>query len=284
MEHKPHIHPWKQAEVTKLQQLFKQYSIIGIANLQQLPAATYQIIRKNLRGKVEFIVTRKDFMIKVLQELQPKNYEKIIASLNGVPALLFTKENPFTLYKLIDKSKSDAFAKPGQIAPYDIGIEEGPTKFAPGPMIAEFGQLGIKTEVKEGKIAVKTAKTLVEAGKVITDKVAAFLQKIDIKPMKVGMDIALIYEHGDILTKEVLGVSEEMYIAAIQEAVIQSMNLAINAGYVVKETAELFVKKAHVQARSVAKAGKILNEETVGEALATAEAQAEHLGDVAGVQ
>jgi len=277
MEHKPHIHPWKKEAVTKLQTLFKEYPNIAIINLETLPADTYQIIRKSLRGKVEFVMTRKDFMIKALEQIKPKNYQDIINNLKGVPALMFTKENPFALYKFIDKNKTDAYAKPGQTAPHDISIDEGPTKFGPGPMIAEFGQLGIKTEVKEGKIAVKTAKILIEAGKTITDKVAAFLQKMDIKPMKTGMDVVLIYEAGELLHKIVLAVDEKVYIAAITQAATESMNLAVYAGYIVPETAELFIKKAYTQARQVSKEAKLLTPETAGETLALAAAQAENI-------
>ncbi|MEK6812873.1 MAG: 50S ribosomal protein L10 [Nanoarchaeota archaeon] len=283
MEHKPHIHPWKQQEMQRLEQLFKSYPNIGLANLEGLPARTYQIIRKQLRGKVEFVVMRKDFMIKVMEKLKPKNYDQIVSQLQGVPALLFTREDPFQLYKLIDKSKTDAFAKPGQIAPYDIGIDEGPTKFTPGPMIAEFGQMGLKTEVKEGKISVRTAKIVVEAGKVITDKVAAFLQKMEIKPMKVGMHIALVYEQGKILPHAVLAVSEEQYTAAIAQAAQDSFGLAVHIGYFAPETILFFIQKAYAAARGVAHAGKILTSDTVGNLLAEAEAQASSVQHTAGI-
>ncbi|MDO8628386.1 MAG: 50S ribosomal protein L10 [Nanoarchaeota archaeon] len=274
MEHKPHIHPWKKEQVAKLQTLFKQYPNIAIINLETLPADTYQIIRKSLRGKVEFVMTRKDFMIKAIEQIKPKNYEELLKNLKGGPALMFTKENPFSLYKFIDKNKTDAYAKPGQTAPHDIGIDEGPTKFGPGPMIAEFGQLGIKTEIKEQKITVKTPKILVETGKIITDKVAAFLQKMDIKPMKTGMDVVLIYEAGEILHKNVLSIDEKVYIAAITQAATESMNLAIHASYFTPETIQLLIKKAYVQARHLTKEAKLLTPETAGEVLALAEAQA----------
>ncbi len=274
MEHKAHVHSWKQEEVKKLEELFKSYPNIGIANLEGLPARTYQIVRKQLRGKVEFVLTRKDFMIKAIEKIKPKNHEKLIESLKGVPALLFTNEDAFKLYKLVDRSKTDAFAKPGQIAPYDIGIDEGPTKFTPGPMIAEFGQMGLKTEVKEGKISVRTGKVLVESGKVINEKVAAFLQKMEIKPMKIGMDIVLVYEKGEIIPKSVLAVDEAQYIQAIIQAARDSLGLALHIRYVTKETVKILLSKAEREAKAIAKEGKLLSEETVNEALAGAQAQA----------
>ncbi|HLC55582.1 MAG TPA: 50S ribosomal protein L10 [Candidatus Nanoarchaeia archaeon] len=284
MEHKPHVHSWKKEQVQHLEQLFKTYPNIAVANLEGLPARTYQIVRKQLRGKVEFIMTRKDFMIKALEQIKPKNHEQLLKHLTGVPALLFTHEDPFRLYKLVDKSKTDAFAKPGQIAPYDLGIDEGPTKFTPGPMIAEFGQMGIKTEVKEGKISVRTAKIIVEGGKAITDKVAAFLQKMEIRPMKIGMNIALVYEKGEIIPKSVLAVDESQYIQAITQAARDSIGLALHIGYATPETIKMLLSKADAQARSVAREGKLLTPETAKEALAEAEAQAANVQQAAGLK
>jgi len=68
-----------------------------------------------------------------------------------MPALLFTKENPFKLYNKLQKSKSSAPAKAGQTAPSEIVVPKGPTPFAPGPIIGELGALGIKTAVENIK-------------------------------------------------------------------------------------------------------------------------------------
>ncbi|MEK6904749.1 MAG: 50S ribosomal protein L10, partial [Nanoarchaeota archaeon] len=212
-----------------------------------------------------------------------KNYEKLIENIQGVPLLMFTNDNPFELYKVVSRNKTPAFAKPGQISPEEISVDAGPTEFPAGPMIGEFGQLGIKTEVKEGKISVREAKILVNKGEVINEKVAAFLQKLGVQPMKVGMNVLLAYENGDILSKEILGVSEEEYITAIQNAYRDSMNLALNACYIISDTVTILIKKAYLEARSVAKSGNVLTEDTVGEVLAKASAEASSVQHAAGM-
>ena len=93
--------------------------------------------------------------------------EKLKDHLNGMPSLMFTKENPFRLAANLMKSKSKAPAKAGQVAPSDIVVEAGPTGFAPGPVIGELGQLGIKTSVENGKVAIKENKVLVKKGEKI---------------------------------------------------------------------------------------------------------------------
>ena len=62
-------------------------------------------------------------------------------------ALLFSVYLYFIYIKpYLEKSKSNAPAKPGQTAPSDLVLPAGETPFTPGPMIGELGQLGIKTE------------------------------------------------------------------------------------------------------------------------------------------
>src|SRR3989344_765014 len=102
-----------------VQQLIKdidQYPIVGVLNLQNLPAQQLQAMRAMLKQKVK-----------------------------GMPALLFTKDNPFALNVLIERNKSEAPAKAGQTAPRDIVVKAGPTSFAPGPILSELAAVGIKT-------------------------------------------------------------------------------------------------------------------------------------------
>src|SRR3989344_2323162 len=255
--YKPRVHDWKKDEVKDILNLCKSYPIWGIVNLENLPARLYQKIRKQLRGTVEMKMTRKDFMIKAIESIKPKNYERLLENLKGVPALIFTKEDPFKLFKLLDKNKIFAAAKAGEISPIDIVIDSGPTPFAPGPMIGELGALGLKTEVKEGKIGIRESKVLVPAGKEINAKIASLLPKFGIEPVQVGLNLTLTYNNGEILTAEVLGVKEEVYIANIQLAFTESINLAVFSGYMTKESVEIMVKKAQVEALSIDKAGDV---------------------------
>ena len=72
--------------------------------------------------------------------------------LKGMPALIFTKENPFSLFKTLKKSKTNAPAKANQTAPFDLIVPKGPTSFAPGPVIGELAILGIKSGVEINEI------------------------------------------------------------------------------------------------------------------------------------
>mgnify|MGYP000252813721 CR=1 FL=1 len=76
-----------------------------------------------------------------------ENMDQLTEKIKGMPALLFSKENPFTLYSILQKNKSPAPAKANQEAPKDIVVSAGPTTFAPGPIISELAEVGIKTKV-----------------------------------------------------------------------------------------------------------------------------------------
>jgi len=180
-----------------------------------------------------------------------KDIKQLKERLTGIPALLFTKEDPFILYKKLEKSKASSPAKPGQKAPNDLSIEEGATPFTPGPMIGELGMLGIKTEVKDGKIHVKNAKVLVKEGEEITDKVASLLAKLGVEPMKVGLNLMLTYQDGEILEKSVLYVDEEEYINNLKTAHAEAMALAISLGMVNSDTAKPMIVKAEREAHAL---------------------------------
>ena len=104
-----------------------------------------------------------------------------------MPSLIITGEDPFKLFKTLKKSESDAYAKPGQETPIDIVVKAGATEFGPGPMLSEFGALGVKTKLEKGKITVLNDAVILKKGEVITPQVASIMQKLDIKPIRIGM-------------------------------------------------------------------------------------------------
>ena len=254
-EYKPHILQYKKDEVADIKRLLDKYSVIGLINLEGLPAALYQKLKHGIKDIAFIKFARKDFMEIALRESEKKNIEEFVGRLTGVPALVFTEEDPFKLYMKLEKGKSSAPAKPGQKAPNDIIIPAGPTPFTPGPMIGELGQLGMKTEVKEGKIHIKNDKLIVKEGEEIKDKVAALLTKLGIEPMRIGLNLTTTYQNGEILTKDVLYIDEEVYLNNIKLAHANAFKLAYSVEYPVKEVLEMLIKKAEREA-------KALNEKT----------------------
>ena len=260
-------------EVTKL--LLEQ-PIIGIIDMEGLPAAQQQKIKGKLRASVNIYMTKIPLINIAIKEASKKKPElqQLEQYVTGMTALLFTKENPFALYKTIKKSKSPAAAKPGQKAPKDIQVKAGPTSFAPGPIIGEFGALKIKAGIEGGKVVIKQDAIVAKEGEIISAPLASMLARLDIKPMEIGLNLKAVYEGGTVYTRSVLDVDEEKVMADIMNAAGLAHALSLELGIITKENVTHLLGKAYRQAREVGKEFGIINNETVDELLAQAQAQA----------
>jgi len=258
----------KIKKIEYLKKLINNYSVIAIADVSNVPSPQLQKIRASLKDSMEIYMAKKR-LIKIAFESSKdskKGIEKLSEHLKGMPSLIFTNYNPFKLSKILSKNKTKAPAKPGQEAPSNIKVPAGPTPFAPGPIIGELGQLGIKTEVKEGKINVKEDTIVVKEGEKINDKVAGVLSKLKIEPMEIGLNLMAAYENGLIYPKNILAIDEEKYLNDLKSAVSESFNLAVNIAYPAKGTIEILIKKAYIEGKALLDfSGQPLKEEKSSE-------------------
>ncbi len=265
----------KKQLVQKLTAEIKDYPIVGIVNLQNLPAQQYQNMRKTLAKKgVVIRMARKRLLQRALDESKKANIEQLKAKIKGVPAVILSKDNPFTLYATIQKNKSIAPAKAGQIAPRDIVVKAGATSFAPGPIISELAAVGIKTKVEAGKLAIMADTTVAKEGQSITSKLAEVLKRLDIKPMEIGLDLVSVWENGLVFDAKELHIDEAEFAANITQAATWAMNLAVETCYLSKDTTDTILQKAYRDAKAVAMEAAYLTEETKDELLARSEQQA----------
>ena len=269
-----HVSEEKKQIVKEFQELAQKYPIIGAVNMEGLPTPQLQVMRAQLRqSDVVLKMTKKRILKIVLEESKKEGLKKLVPHLHGHPALIFTKENPFKLFKKLEKSKSAAPAKGGQIAPKDIVVAAGPTGFAPGPIIGELGQIGIKAGIEGGKVAIKQDSVVVKQGQVIKPNVAAILTRLKIEPMEIGLDLVAVYENGDIFTKDLLRVDEAQFIENISQAHTWAFNLSIEAGIINKVNIEFMVQKAFNDSKALAIEQAILEKEVVEEIISKAERQ-----------
>tara|TARA_Y100000310_G_C20628888_1_gene787499 strand:- start:70 stop:1050 length:981 start_codon:yes stop_codon:yes gene_type:complete len=279
--HKPHVSEFKKKEIEEIKKLFEKYSVTGIINLEGLPTLMLQRMKFALGDTVSLKITKKRLMKIAIDELSKskKNIDQLKDKLDGIPALIFTDEDPFLLYKKLEKNKASAAAKVGQKAPNDLGIEAGETPFAPGPMIGELGMLGLKTEVKGGKIHIKDDKILVKDGEEISEQVAGILSKMGVEPMKIGLNLTYTYQDGEILDKSILSIDEEEYINNIKAAYSESFALSIELGIINGETVKPIICKAQAEALALADSAEIMTSENVGKILAKAESAASSINE-----
>lgn len=273
--HKAHVATWKKSEVEQLKKDLQKYKIIGIADMTGMPSPQLQKMRSTLKKTVEIKMSKASLIKLALNSLKDKiqGLDTLLPYVKGMPCLILTNDNPFALAKTLKKSKSKAPAKPGQVAPNDITIPSGPTPFAPGPVIGELGQLGIKATIADGKVTIKEDFHIAE-GTVISSPLAAMLTRLNIQPMEIGINLLGVLENGAILTKDVLFVDEAKYLADLKQAASWAFNLAFNSAYPTKATLALLIKKAELDSMAIADAGNILTKDSTGRVLAKAERHA----------
>jgi large subunit ribosomal protein L10 len=269
-----HVSAQKKATVAELTRQIKASPIVAVLDMESLPAGNLASMRKKMRADVHMVMAKKRLIKRALEESGVQGSKELAATLTGMPALLFTKSNPFTLFKTLKKNQSKAPIKGGQIAPYDLIIPAGPTSFPPGPIIGELGGLGIKGGIEQGKVVIKADATLAKAGQVVDDKRAAFLTRMGIEPMRIGLKLVAALEKGEILTGAVLDIDEVKFLRDLQNCALEAQALAFNAAIPMKENIDKLIQKGHYEAAGLALEANLVTDENAREVLAKAYWQA----------
>lgn len=270
------VQDYKTKLVAEFSDLMKEYPVIAAVNMENLPTKTVQNMRESLRGTVVMKMTKRRLLNIALDEASKSKpgLEKLKEKLKGMPAIMFTKENPFGLYKTLQKNKSNAPIKGGQEAPKDIVVPAGPTGFAPGPIIGQLGMYKIKAGIDGGKVVIKEDSLAVKAGNIVNEELAGILTRLGIEPMEIGLDITGVYEDGMIYDRTILSVDEQEYIDNITQGHRWAFNLAMEASVYTGATTELMVQNAFRDARGLAIETAFLADAAKEQILAKAERQA----------
>src|SRR3989344_2379647 len=279
-----HVAAYKKRIVKEIAELMQGYPVVGAVDMESLPAPQLQNMRRQLRGKVVLRMAKRRLMALAIAQAKIPGMEKLQQHLTGMPALLFTREDPFKLNRILQKNKSKAPAKPGQSAPRDITIPAGPASFSPGPVIGELGKLGIKTGVEAGKEVIKEEKLLVKEGEKISAEAASLMQRLDMKPMEIGLNVVAVLENGEIIPRSVLTIDEEQYAADVQHAAVWAFNLAVEIAYPAAGTIAPLLTKAFLQAKSIALERNIMSDVLASSLLTQAEREALGVKDTAGIE
>ncbi len=280
------IPEYKKNIVDEMSNLMRKSSITALVNMSDMPAPQLQAIRREMKGKISVYMTKKRLMKIALDKSknEKKNIEALANYFEGMPAFIFSNENPFKLSRLLQKSRTKAPAKAGQTAPSDIVISKGPTPFAPGPIISELSSIGLKVGVEGGKIAIKENTVIARKGEKIKPKVAEILARLDIRPMDVGLGMVAAYEDGIIYTRDVLETDEKAFSDKLNSAAVQAFNLAFNIAYTTKDNISLLIAKAFNDAKALGISQKIFDEGVIQELLGKAEMEMLSLKNMANIE
>jgi len=258
---------WKESEVDLLTDLARKNPVIGVASIHEIPARQLQSIRRSLRGKVDIRVSKRTLVELAFANSGKEKLKELQGKLGGEMALLFTEMNPFRLFKYLEGLKVRCPAKPGHRPPEDVWVPKGETSFPPGPIVSQLQKVGIPARIERGKVVILEDTLFVKAGEEIDREKADILSRLEIQPMKIGLDVGAVYEDETIFDRSVLDVDTDQLRDQISMAATQAFNLAFNSGYFTDLTIIPMIQSAYAKARSLSLAAGIPTKETIGDLL-----------------
>ncbi|MBU5574891.1 MAG: 50S ribosomal protein L10 [Candidatus Aenigmatarchaeota archaeon] len=269
--YKPKVTEEKKKIVSELVDLINKNKVLGIVDLYKLPSAQYQKIKNSLKGKASIKVVKKSLLERALEN---SNKKELIKYIPLHPALLISNENPFKLYLFIEKNKSSAPARTGDIATNDIIVPAGPTDIPPGPAISTLQKVKIPTKVEAGKISIIKDTIVCKAGEKISQDLVSALNLLKLEPMQIGLNVKAIYEDGILYTKEILSVDEQKIISDFSSAVLSAINFSVNISWPEKQTINILLTKAYLNAKNLGIEACILEKNIIESILQKANANA----------
>ncbi|OYT55087.1 MAG: 50S ribosomal protein L10 [Candidatus Altiarchaeales archaeon ex4484_2] len=251
---------WKPEKVKELEKEIKNSTVVGLVNIEGMPSNQFQKIRKKLINKAEITVTKNKLIERALEKAGKKD---LAGYIDGPTGLILTDLNPFRLNRILEENKGTAPAKKGDKAPYDIIAPKGETPLPAGPVIGELQQAGVKARIDAGKIMIMEDSLIVKEGEVISEQAATVMNRLDIKPMEIGLKLRAACEDGTTYTRDILHIDEAETLGNLKVTYIKAFNLCMNAGIINNAVITPMLLKAQTEALNLAINQEILNKETI---------------------
>ncbi len=275
-----HSRSWKTENLKVLADSLRTSKVVGVVSIRGLPAAQFQQIRKKLSGVAQIHVSRGKLIKMALDQVGKDvqglgQLEELVS--HDQTALICSNQNPFALYRTLEKNKTRLAAKGGEISPEDIEIKAGETSFKPGPIVGELQKAGLPASIEGGKVVIKKDKLLVKKGDVIAPAIASALTRMEIFPLVAGLEVKAMFEKGLLFRKEVLHVDDAKMLSDLANASRQALSLAVKSRYFTPLSVRYLLGDAHKNAVNLSVYAEIPTKETVKLLLSKATAQASAL-------
>jgi large subunit ribosomal protein L10 len=250
-----HLPEWKVKDVAELIDKIGKSKVIGIVGMREIPASDLQQMRGDLRDKAEIKMVRNNIARRALESSNPE-IRPLADFIEDQTAIIFSDENPFRLFALLEKEKRPMPIKPGARAPRDIVVEAGETSFSPGPMVGKLQAAGIPAAIKGGKVVINQKVTLAKEGEIVSAKTADILKTMEIFPRMIGIELRAVYEGGLVFQTKDLAIDIDSLISQLGSTSAKAFSFAVEIGYATPDTIGPILQKAQTKARGlVAEAG-----------------------------
>ena len=251
---------WKVDYVKNLTSEITNSPVTALVSIKGIRTKQLQGIRRALKGKARIRVLRGTLLEKSIEKVKLPNIKNLEPFINGQIALITTELSPVSLYSTLHDSRQKAAARGGEIATEDIIVAAKETNFPPGPMISEFQKVGLQTAIEKGKIVIKKEAVFVKKGEKISRDKAKIMEKLEIFPLDIGLDVISAYEDGVIFNKEAMSLTPAAVMSMIATAFAGAKAVAKSATFMVKEIIPDMIVKARMEAESLAIASNFVEE------------------------
>ena len=235
----------------QLQELPKKYNVLALVRMEKVRSSQLLPLRKKLLGEVEIVSVKDKLARLALEKTGIKGIEKFVSKLNGQCLFMFTNMSPFKLNVLLGKNKVMLSARGGDLASMDVVIPPKNTGIAPGPMLTDFKENGIPTKIDQGTIWIMRETIPVKKGEIISEKLAALLGKLDIKPIEAGIVLNSALDEGLVYAQDEMIIDLEKFRNDLSQAHQEAISLSIEAAYITKDNIKQILAKASQSASSV---------------------------------
>jgi len=264
----------KAEKIEEIKNLIQQHKVLGVASLQKIRAAQLQGLRRKLGGNASFLVIKNTIVRRAVAECKDKlGLEGLEEHLTGSNIYLFTNLSPFKLALILHKSRVKATARAGDIASEDVIVPAGNTGLPPGPIISQFGSVGIPTRIESGSVYINRDTLVAKKGEVIPARLANVLSKLGVKSVEIGLTLKVAYDEGLIITEDQLKLDLEEVQRNFGEAQALALNLSLNSAYPMPENIRLLLQIVGQESFALAMNASVPTSETVAEFLKKANAE-----------
>ena len=271
----------KQNLYQLMQELPKSYSVIALSSMSKVRATQLMKIRKKFHNDIKIKIIKNRVVQKSFEKINGiVGLDQLSSKLEGQCALMFTNISPFKLNLVFDQNKVYLAAKGGDVTKMDITIPAGNTGISPGPVLSEFKEVNVPTKIDQGTIWVSKDTRVAKEGDVITQKTAALLSKLNIKPIEAGIAVNFAISDGLVFGENDLKIDLKAYANELIMFHCQALSLAVESAYTTSETIEPLLNKANRFAELLASTSGYISPSTVKLVLARTQSNASIIAEV----
>ena len=253
---KKSIPQWKLDEVNTLLDLFRAYNNVAVIEVANINDKQIQSIRKILRGKAIFRMSKKSLQIRAIEQFKKEskksNLDELAEQIPGQASLIFTNLEFFDLKKTFQENEWMVPAKPNEIAPVDIWVPAGDTGLPTGQVISELNMtLRLPTKIMNDVIHIREDTRTHRVGDLVSVKQAAVLKKLGITPIESLIKIHFAWGDGEIITQEILYLDINQFKNDVALAYREALGILFKMPFLVGNMTEEYILKAVTEANTI---------------------------------